>query len=80
MEQSETYYTVEQVAIMLSRGKDWVWAQCRDRKISHHKLGRTYRFSDGDLKDLAAHTAVVTRSPQADDDLVPSKAQRRRIA
>ena len=80
MQQTETYYTVEQVAILLSRGQDWVWAQCRDRKIPHHKLGRSYRFSDGDLKHLAAQTAVVTRTPQADDDLMPSRAQRRRIA
>jgi excisionase family DNA binding protein len=58
MQQTETYYTVEQVAIMLSRGKDWVWAQCRDRKIPHHKLGRSYRFTDGDLKALAAQSAV----------------------
>ena len=80
MQQTETYYTVEQVAIMLSRGNDWVWAQCRDRKIPHHKLGRAYRFTDGDLKEFGAQTAVVARTPEADDDLVPSKALRRRMA
>jgi len=39
-------------------GQDWVWAQCRERKIPHHKLGRSYRFTDGDLKALAAQSAA----------------------
>jgi excisionase family DNA binding protein len=80
VQQTEMYYTVEEVAIIFRRGKDWVWAQSRDRKIPHHRLGRTYRFSNGDLKELAAKTAVVIKMPEEDDDLVPSKARRRRIA
>jgi excisionase family DNA binding protein len=75
MQQTETYYTVEQVAIMLSRGKDWVWAQCRDRKIPHHKLGRSYRFTDGDLKALAAQSAVTPG--ETDYELLTSKGERR---
>ena len=44
-----TYYTVEQVSEQTGMGKDWLWQQCRDRKIAHHRLGRTYRFTADDL-------------------------------
>lgn len=79
MQQTETYYTVEQVAVILSRGKDWVWAQCRAQKMPHHKIGRTYRFADADLRELMFQTAVVTKTAEGDDNPVPSKERRRRM-
>lgn len=56
-----TYYTVEQVSEQTGMGKDWLWAQCRDRKIAHHRFGRTYRFSADDLRQLMTATAVTPK-------------------
>jgi len=74
------YYTVEEVAQMLNRGKDWVWEQCRNRTIPHHKLGRVYRFTEDDLRALAIQTAVTPAEPEQADELLPSKARRRQAS
>jgi excisionase family DNA binding protein len=59
------YYTVEQVSEQTGMSKDWLWQQCRDRKIPHHRLGRTYRFTADDLANLQAATAVAPKAVQA---------------
>jgi len=48
---------------------DWIWKQCRDGKIAHHKLGSKYRFTEADLTAMAARSAVAPTVLQ--DDLVP---------
>lgn len=54
-----TYYTVEQVSALTGMGKDWLWKQCADRKIPHHRFGRSYRFTVEDLAALKQATAVT---------------------
>jgi len=71
-----TYYGVEQVSEMLGRSRDWVWAQCRECKIPHHRIGRSYRFTADDLKQLMANTAVVPIE-SGEDMLLSSRAERR---
>jgi excisionase family DNA binding protein len=63
------FYTARQVSAITGMTVDWIWQQCRDGKIAHHKLGDRYRFTADDLSALAAQTAV---SPTVlKDDLVP---------
>ena len=71
------FHTVEEVAAMLGHGPDWVWAQCRNGTIAHHKLGRSYRFTDDDVAHLAAQTAVPVTVPEPDVNPVPSKERAR---
>jgi excisionase family DNA binding protein len=82
----ETYYTVDQVAEILSRSSSWVYAQCRQRKIPHHRLGRGYRLTEDDLREYATQTRVPAVPPPVYAscvpvdcyDLVPSSELRRR--
>lgn len=36
--------TAEEVAAMIGKGKDWVWAETRAGRIPHVKLGRRYHY------------------------------------
>jgi excisionase family DNA binding protein len=53
------YYTVEEAAGILGVTKDWLWAQCRNRQVPHHKRGRNYRFTAGDLEAIDSSLAPV---------------------
>ena len=67
------FYTVEEVAELTQMSPKWLWRQCREEKIPHHRFGTgqrcRYRFSEEDLRRLAAGTRVEAAS---DDELVPS--------
>jgi excisionase family DNA binding protein len=65
-----TFYSAQQAAEMTGMSVDWIWKQCRDGKIAHHKLGSKYRFTESDLSALAARSAVELK-PQ--DDLIPTR-------
>ncbi|MHB8185626.1 MAG: helix-turn-helix domain-containing protein [Dermatophilaceae bacterium] len=65
-----TSVSAQQVAAMTGMSVDWIWKQCRDGKIAHHKLGSKYRFTESDLSALAAESAVA---PKSQDDLVPTR-------
>lgn len=63
------FYTARQVSAITGMSIDWIWQQCREGRIQHHKLGSKYRFTADDLSALAAQSAV---SPtMLADDLVP---------
>ncbi|HEX7462608.1 MAG TPA: helix-turn-helix domain-containing protein [Dermatophilaceae bacterium] len=64
-----TSVSAQQVAAMTGMSVDWIWKQCRDGKIAHHKLGSKYRFTEADLTAMAARSAVAPTVLQ--DDLVP---------
>jgi excisionase family DNA binding protein len=53
-----TFYTARQVSAMTGMSIDWIWKQCRDGKIAHHKLGSSVRFTADDVSALAAQSAV----------------------
>jgi excisionase family DNA binding protein len=59
------YYTVEQVSELTGMGKDWLWKQCADRRIPHHRFGRSYRFTVEDLRQLQQATAVIPQAAAA---------------
>jgi excisionase family DNA binding protein len=65
-----TFYSAHDAAKMTGMSVDWIWKQCRDGKIAHHKLGSKYRFTESDLSALAAESAVA---PKQRDDLVPTR-------
>jgi len=65
-----TFYSAHDAAQMTGMSVDWIWKQCRDGKIAHHKLGSKYRFTESDLSALAAQSAVELK-PQ--NDLVPTR-------
>jgi hypothetical protein len=53
------YYSVDEVAETIGRSKDWLWAQCRTRKVPHHRKGRHYVFSPDDIAAIKAMVAPV---------------------
>lgn len=75
MEQPVTYYTAEQVAEMTGMSRDWIWKQCKQKRIPHHRFGGdgrpTYRFTLDDLKALERQTATVP-VVVLDDELTPT--------
>jgi excisionase family DNA binding protein len=68
------FYSAQQAAEMTGMSVDWIWKQCRDGKIAHHKLGSKYRFTADDLSALAAQSAVSPTMLQ--DDAVPARWRR----
>jgi excisionase family DNA binding protein len=66
------FYTAQQVSAITGMSIDWIWQQCREGRIAHHKLGSKYRFTESDLSILAAQSAVSPTVIQ--DDLVPVRA------
>jgi predicted DNA-binding transcriptional regulator AlpA len=58
------FYTAQQVSAMTSLGVTWLWKQCREGKIPHHKLGGRYRWTDDDLAALTAQTAVAPKATE----------------
>lgn len=69
------FYTVDEVADMTKLSRRWLWVQCREGKVAHHKWGRSYRFSETDLRQfIAASRIEVDADPFA--DLVPSRRSR----
>lgn len=63
------YYTIEEVAELTQMSQKWLWRQCRESKIPHHRFGSRYRFSEEDLPRLAAETRVEASESA---ELVPS--------
>jgi predicted DNA-binding transcriptional regulator AlpA len=59
------FYTAQQVSAMTSLGVDWIWRQARLGKIPHHKLGGRYRWTEEDIADLKAATAVPVTGVKA---------------
>lgn len=51
--------TTEQLADILSVSQKTVWKLCRDKKIPHHKIERSYRFTESDVLTILAETAVT---------------------
>ena len=82
----EAYYTVDQVAGIFARSTSWVYAQCHQQKIPHHRLGNGFRFTEDDLGEYATQTRVpvipapvyAACVPVDCYDLVPSRELRRR--
>ena len=70
------FYTAQQVSVMTSMSVDWLWQQCREQTIPHHKLGGRYRWTDQDLAALALQSAVAAVVVD-DDELIPSRHGRR---
>jgi excisionase family DNA binding protein len=68
------FYSAQQAATITGMSVDWIWKQCRDGKIAHHKLGSKYRFTADDLSALAAQSAVSPTMLQ--DDSVPTRWRR----
>lgn len=77
---SERYYTIEDVVELTQMGKDWLWEQCREKKIPHHRFGTKqrphYRFTAEDLAALRAKTAVVPETADPLAELVPTGPRR----
>jgi Helix-turn-helix domain len=65
------FYSARQVSAITGMSIDWIWQQCREGRIQHHKLGSKYRFTPGDLSALAAATAVLPTVLK--NDLVPTR-------
>lgn len=63
------FYTARQVSAITGMSVDWLWQQCREGRIAHHKLGSKYRFTADDISALAAQSAVSPTTVQ--DDLTP---------
>lgn len=53
------YYTVAEAASLIGRSEDWLWQQCRNRKVPHHRAGRNYRFTYADIEAIDASLAPV---------------------
>ena len=64
------FYSARQVSEMTGMGVDWIWQQCREGRIQHHKLGSKYRFTADDISALAAQSAV---SPVLENDSIPAR-------
>lgn len=47
-------YDVETAAKMLSVPKRWLYERTAKREIPYQKIGKYVRFSDGDLRQIAA--------------------------
>jgi excisionase family DNA binding protein len=67
----DNFYSAQQVSEITGMSIDWIWQQCREGKIQHHKLGSKYRFTAGDLSALVAQSAVLPTVLK--DDLVPTR-------
>ncbi len=67
------WYTVEEVAELTQMSPMWIWRQCREERIPHHRFGKgqgvRYRFSDEDLRRLAAEPRLEASTA---DELVPA--------
>lgn len=50
--------TTEQLADLLSVSQKTVWKLCREQKIPHHKIERSYRFTESDVMTILGATAV----------------------
>lgn len=74
------FYTVEEVAAMTKLSKRWLWVQCREGKVAHHKWGRSYRFSETDLLQFIAESRVQPQPADPLADLVPVGRGRRRVS
>jgi excisionase family DNA binding protein len=82
------YYTVDQVAATFGRSSSWVYAQCHQQKIPHHRLGNGFRFTEDDLREYATQTRVpvipapvyAACVPVDMYDVVPSSELRRRAS
>ena len=67
----DNFYSARQVSEITGMSVDWIWQQCREGKIQHHKLGSKYRFTPGDLSALVAQSAVLPTVLK--DGLVPTR-------
>jgi predicted DNA-binding transcriptional regulator AlpA len=67
----DNFYSARQVSAITGMSIDWIWQQCREGKIQHHKLGSKYRFTAGDLSALVAQSAVLPTALK--DDLAPTR-------
>lgn len=56
---TNTYLSVSEVAARIGRSKDWLWAQCRDRKVPHHRQGRNYVFTPADVEAIVTMVTPV---------------------
>ncbi|WP_369820373.1 helix-turn-helix domain-containing protein [Phycicoccus sp. Soil803] len=54
-------YTIAEVSELTRMSEYWLREQCRERRIAHHRLGRSYRLSESDLGQLAAESRVEPR-------------------
>jgi excisionase family DNA binding protein len=71
-----TFLTIDQVSKCTGMSTKWLWSQCRIGAIPHHRFGRSYRFSEQDLLDLDAQTAVSPAARGEVDRLAPTGGRR----
>ena len=69
-------YTIAQVAELTQMSEYWLRQQCREARIPHHRLGRSYRFSESDLTQLLSESRVQTRPDPRERALTPTRHQR----
>lgn len=67
------------VAVILGKSKTWVHEQARAGRIAHHRVGRTLRFTQQDVRD---YLATVRRGTAGENPwgLTPRATSRRRRA
>ncbi len=58
-------HTPEEVAPLVGKSPRWLKDQARRREIPHHKVGHSYRFSDANIAEIIASTAVPAGSSAA---------------
>lgn len=68
---------VDDVGVLLKHTPDWVRAECRAGRLPHHKIGRIYVFTEADIAEILAATAVPARV--SDRDERPARRRRGRL-
>ena len=78
MKTAPRFFTIEEVADATQMSRAGLWRQCRDGKVAHHKMGRSYRFSESDLLNFISETRHDP-APVPDGALpMPSRQRARR--
>ena len=65
-------YTIAEVSELTRMSEYWLREQCRELRIAHHRLGRSYRLSESDLRQLANETRVLA----VEHALMPTRHKR----
>jgi hypothetical protein len=66
----------DEVGALLRHTREWVRAECRAGRLPHHKVGQRYVFTDADIAEILAATAVSVRD---DPPPMPARTGRRRL-
>jgi excisionase family DNA binding protein len=69
-------YTIAEVAELTRMSEYWLREQCRQARVPHHRLGRSYRFTEFDLAQLLRESRVQARPDPCEQALTPTRHQR----